>query len=94
MGGENTLNNHWRVHCYVRMIALDGNFIDKSMYHDHQQYKEVVRESVLSGNRPSHFSTMNSTGGSGSDTEVKDYQHNPPKFSELGTKLFGLEDYE
>eukprot|EP01114_Cavostelium_apophysatum_P024422 TRINITY_DN9558_c0_g1_i1.p1 TRINITY_DN9558_c0_g1~~TRINITY_DN9558_c0_g1_i1.p1 ORF type:complete len:237 (+),score=35.53 TRINITY_DN9558_c0_g1_i1:452-1162(+) len=88
-GGKNTLKNHWRLHAYVRFVALDGPYVDKKTAKWNADYKQVVCKSMKTGIKPTHYSTGNTvkTNG-GADQEVP--YHTVPKLTWLGERLFGV----
>jgi len=93
-GGINTLPGHWRKHAYIRYLALDGPCVtpdDRKWFND--VYLNVVKESLLTGKRPSHYASINEvkTGGR-NDKETVDYH--PPTLSWLGERVFGLKPWE
>lgn len=87
------LNNFFkRLHTYVRFVPLEG--FDKHTLQISKNYKEVVKESVTLGLRPEKYSTGNSVKSRGERTiEQEDFLKNPPIITELGKKIFGIEDY-
>eukprot|EP01091_Cochliopodium_minus_P018659 TRINITY_DN762_c0_g1_i1.p1 TRINITY_DN762_c0_g1~~TRINITY_DN762_c0_g1_i1.p1 ORF type:complete len:328 (-),score=95.37 TRINITY_DN762_c0_g1_i1:49-957(-) len=94
-GGVNTLRKHWRLHTYVRFVPLEGNRVDKILLAEHKDYKNVVKKSVTTGIRPEKFSTGNvvSHGGGSTEVEKQEFLNDPPIFTELGKKIFGIEEY-
>ena len=56
-GGMNTLLDHWRLHAYVRFLALSGPHANKNQRRWAKEYQGYVKEAYKTGLRPAHYAT-------------------------------------
>jgi len=92
-GGVNSLVNHWRLHAYVRFVALNGPCVDEKRINMHKEYLKIVSLSSKSGNKPSMYSTGNSTKISGDPTpETLNYKL--PPLSWIGERVLGFKSWD
>jgi len=88
-GGANTLKNHWRLHAYVRYLPLEGSCTCPSLVHQHKQYQKMVKRCMRTGEKPSHFATLNPVRANAQSFQLEVDYHNSPPLSLLEKKLFG-----
>jgi len=92
-GGFNCLEDYWRLHAYVRLMALEGPCTTPNQRAWAAKYQGIVRESMQTGKRPERYSTVNRVYADDSeDLELK--THQVPQLTPLGEKLFGIKHWD
>ncbi len=82
-GNAKNTSNRWRLQCFVRCVS--------SAEDSKQIYRNDVRKAVQSGMKPDYFGSGSTTTPYNKEWEVP--YHQPVQMTELGKKLFGLEEY-
>jgi len=92
-GGINCLPDHWRLHAYVRFLALDGPCVLPHEATRHRKYQREILESMRSGKRPEYYSTGNAAKARSPPT-LEVAGHKRPELTELGKQLFGMQPWK
>jgi len=74
---------------FIRLLALDGPYIEDSLRDRILHYREMAAKSVMLGTTPTRFPTLNLTNiiPQQQNLEVLNYQ--APELTDLGKKLLG-----
>eukprot|EP01119_Soliformovum_irregulare_P009017 TRINITY_DN22125_c0_g1_i1.p1 TRINITY_DN22125_c0_g1~~TRINITY_DN22125_c0_g1_i1.p1 ORF type:complete len:370 (-),score=69.84 TRINITY_DN22125_c0_g1_i1:14-1123(-) len=91
-GGTNTLPTHWRLHAYVRFVAMSGPTTDDADSKWAVQYREDVKEAVKTGKQPRQYASRNTV--KAEDTGIESANHKIPELSDLGMRVLGLRKWE
>jgi len=89
-GGNNLLKNHWRLHAFVRFLALDGPYVDNDQRNRVLQYRDMVTNCIMTGVVPTHFPTLNHTHVKPQQRGAEVPNYKVPELTDLGKKLFGF----
>lgn len=89
-GGFNTIRQ-WRLHAYVRCLALEGPVTSDEEAEWAAKYQtQFALPAMKSGQAPKYYST-----GGAAPQDCKDAPyHTAPTLTPLGRKLFGLDEWE
>jgi hypothetical protein len=90
-GGINTLSDHWRLHAFVRFLAMEGPCVDSDSLNWSHLYQKISRRCMQTGEKPSHYSTGNTVRSENNTLEVP--LHKPIELSWLGDRLWGIENW-
>jgi len=91
-GGINTLPNHWRLHTYVRFLALDGPCVNSELAKWNLEYQKITLQSMKTGATPAYFSTGNVIRAQDPNIEVP--MHQVPKLTPLGERIWGVKPWD
>jgi len=93
-GGLNTLKDHWRLHAYVRFMALDGPYVTKQDIKGVVEYRKMTNKCRKTGEKPTHFSTGNTIKCSPESAVREIPMHTQQKLTWLGQRIWGEVPWE